>query len=668
MAIKHTSGADQTLTLSEGQQQQLSFTAADIKGMRLGEHGSLIIGLKDGHTVTITNFHALAGDAAKLALADGTALDAKALEQILAKEASALNITEPAANATVVYELIPGQKYHLAFDPAHTGGTVTEKDGSLVITFGDHGQIILKNFDAAMNSSDSPLINHGNSSFVTLADFLKSEHVADAGHHNTTGQTQDMADAAQQLAGIEPAAGGNGGGGGGGAGGHDFNSQIDPAGLNSPPPVGPIGPTELHFGLPQYPQPLGAPHEDATPPGPHITINNGPPDALDAPDAIVKEDGSITIPITASIGSGAPADDVLTVTVTGIPDASVGTFSSPIGTYDAAHGTWTVTLPAGHDLNTTFTFTPFPNSDVDFSGMHATASQFDPATGTTQTAGENFHVTTDAVADVPTITAANNAGNENTSLAINLVGAVTDTDGSRSVTGYQISGVPALFSFNHGTNLGGGVWSFTPGEIAGLELSSNPYYTGTLNLTATVLNAETNLSGNEVDFSDNTNHASTTFSVTWNPIAFPPSVEVNNGVHDAVVKEDGTITVPVTATLDSHDSPNAVLTVTVTGIDNDAGTFSAPIGTYTVDPATHIGTWTYTAAPGTDVSTSFTFTPVHNGDYDFGSLNATATAYEPASATSASSTADAYVTTDAVADVPDLAASTPAAKPATRSR
>jgi hypothetical protein len=94
MAIQHTSGADQTLTLSEGQQNQLSFSAADIRDMHLGEHGSLIIGLKDGHTVTIANFHALAGDAAKLALADGTALDARAIEEILAKD-TAVTIAPP---------------------------------------------------------------------------------------------------------------------------------------------------------------------------------------------------------------------------------------------------------------------------------------------------------------------------------------------------------------------------------------------------------------------------------------------------------------------------------------------------------------------------------------------------------------------------------------------
>src|SRR6185295_19985193 len=94
-------------------------------------------------------------------------------------------------------------------------------------------------------------------------------------------------------------------------------------------------------------------------------------------------------------------------------------------------------------------------------------------------------------------------------------------------------------------------------------------------LEVTVHNAETSLSGTEFDPSDNTNQASTQFSVTWNPVAFPPTVEVNQGVHDALVKEDGSITIPVTATLDPHDSPDAVLTVVVTGFNAGAGTFTA---------------------------------------------------------------------------------------------
>jgi len=172
-----------------------------------------------------------------------------------------------------------------------------------------------------------------------------------------------------------------------------------------------------------------------------------------------------------------------------------------------------------------------------------------------------------------------------------------------------VSGVPAGFSFNHGASLGGGVWSFSTDDLTGLTMSSPVNFTGTVNLNATVNNAETNLSGQEADYSDNTNHNSAAFCATWQPVVFPPSISVNGGVHDAVVKEDGSIVVPVTASLNALASPNEVLSVTVTGIDADAGTFSAPIGTYTVDGATHIGTWAVTLPAGQNLNTAFTFTP-----------------------------------------------------------
>ncbi|HTK83560.1 MAG TPA: hypothetical protein VL625_00610, partial [Patescibacteria group bacterium] len=425
-------GDNQVLSLNEGH-PSLSVAPAEIRDMKIADNGSLIISLKDGHSITITNFHALATADAKIALADGSVIDTHQLEEILAKDMHNVTIHQPAAGEVVTYELLPGQTYEMAFNLGH-GAHVTESNGALIITFGDHGEIILKNFDAAMNGLTPPVLTYDGNKFLSAAEFENSLHTDEQANnheirHNNA--NTDLADAAaQKLAGIEPAAGGQGGGA---AGGHDFNSSVDPADLNSPPPVGPIGPTALNYGLPIYPTPLGLPAE-GVPPGPHITINGGPPDAINAPDAVVKEDSSITIPIIATIGTGAPGNDVLTVTVTGIPGPSVGTFSAPIGTYDAAHGTWTITLPAGHDLSTTFTFTPFPNSDVDFSTMHATASQFDPGTGTTQTAETNFHVTVDAVADVPTIHADNVSGNENTAIAVNISGAVTDLDGSESVT------------------------------------------------------------------------------------------------------------------------------------------------------------------------------------------------------------------------------------------
>src|SRR6185436_11144183 len=109
----------------------------------------------------------------------------------------------------------------------------------------------------------------------------------------------------------------------------------------------------------------------------------------------------------------------------------------------------------------------------------------------------------------------------------------------------------------------------------------------------------TNLSGAEIDFSDNHNQASSEFSVSWLPVADTPLVTANNGADAATVKEDGTVDVPLVASLNPVDSPDAYLTVTVTGFDPSWGTVTVPEGTFSSDGTT----WTITLPPDTDLST-----------------------------------------------------------------
>jgi hypothetical protein len=54
----------------------------------------------------------------------------------------------------------------------------------------------------------------------------------------------------------------------------------------------------------------------------------------------------------------------------------------------------------------------------------------------------------------------------------------------------NISGVPAGATFNAGTNLGGGVWSFTEAQLAGLQIYPPSGFTGTLNLSVTATSTE----------------------------------------------------------------------------------------------------------------------------------------------------------------------------------
>jgi Ca2+-binding RTX toxin-like protein len=63
-----------------------------------------------------------------------------------------------------------------------------------------------------------------------------------------------------------------------------------------------------------------------------------------------------------------------------------------------------------------------------------------------------------------------------------LAAGLVDGDGSESLA-VTVSGVPAGAAFSAGTNLGGGVWSFTSAQLAGLTLLPATGFSGTLALT-----------------------------------------------------------------------------------------------------------------------------------------------------------------------------------------
>ncbi|MGH1455990.1 MAG: type I secretion C-terminal target domain-containing protein [Alphaproteobacteria bacterium] len=387
---------------------------------------------------------------------------------------------------------------------------------------------------------------------------------------------------------------------------------------------------------------------------PSVKVNNG------VDDAQVKEDGSVDVPIVAALDPAGSGNEILTVTVTGI-DPSWG-FSAPVGDYDADAGTWTITLPAGEDLSTMFTFTPPADSDFDMTGLQATASAYEPSTDTTANATpDDFQIITDAVADKPEIDADGDVGNEGATLDIDVSaltgeevnnGAGLD-DGSESITGYEISGVPSGFTLSAGveTFAGSGVYVLTPAEIVGLQITpTDPTYNGSLDLTVTVFTTENPVSDGEFDLTDNNNQASDVITLTWKPVINPPCIEVNNGVDDAIVKEDGSIDVPITAQLGANPAAGEFLTVTVTGIDPAWGGFTATEGVYT--PAT--GTWTVTLPAGAALDAMFTFTPNPDEDIDLSGMVATVVVTDPATSQTANDSDMFNVITDAVADVPNL--------------
>ncbi len=121
-------------------------------------------------------------------------------------------------------------------------------------------------------------------------------------------------------------------------------------------------------------------------------------------------------------------------------------------------------------------------------------------------------------------------------------------------------------------------------------------------------------------------------------------VEVNNGVDDICVKEDGEVDVPVTANYTGGDG-DEVMTLTLTGVD--------PAWDVTATGWTNLGGGTYqlTLPAGQhDYTGSFTFAPPANSDVDLTGLNVRASVYDPDTAQTETSDDGFKITTDAVVD------------------
>ena len=246
----------------------LPFGKGDIVGMHVTSGGVLVFALEDGRSVGVDGFEEMASRGETLILGDGTTYQARELFTNLASDMPSVVIEKPAPGEIVAYEITPGQKYMMTFDP-RGAKTDFRGNGAFLITFDDEGQIILAGFQDAMDAAVPAQIGYEPGAFLSLQDFSgilgiaqgvvpatfaerSAEETVDEAQ--TTIRSQQMEDAklaaiAQQLAAVEPAAGGTAGAAGG-RGGFGFESSVEAAPLDSPAAVGPIAPTALQYGIP----------------------------------------------------------------------------------------------------------------------------------------------------------------------------------------------------------------------------------------------------------------------------------------------------------------------------------------------------------------------------------------------------------------------------------
>jgi large repetitive protein len=335
---------------------------------------------------------------------------------------------------------------------------------------------------------------------------------------------------------------------------------------------------------------------------------------VSAPDLTVTaasgdEDGAIALDISSALVDG----DSLSVVISGVPTGA--TLSA--GT-DNGDGTWTLTSAQLTGL----TITPSSNDDSDFT-LSVTATASDDAS--TADSVQTLNVTVSGVVDTPSLSVAAASGGEDTAISLSISSALTDTDGSESLT-VVISGVPTGATLSAGTDNGDGTWSLIQSQLSDLSITPPSDDDGDFTLTVTATASE----------GGSTSQSVGTIDVSVAAVADAPSLSVAA----ASGNEDTAISLSLSSALTDTDGSES-LGIVISGVPTGA-TLSA--GTDNGD-----GTWTLTSAQLSGLS----ITPPSDDDSDF-TLTVTATATDGASTTQSVGTV--AVTVGAVADAPSLSA------------
>ncbi|WP_260473400.1 MULTISPECIES: cadherin domain-containing protein [Stenotrophomonas] len=211
----------------------------------------------------------------------------------------------------------------------------------------------------------------------------------------------------------------------------------------------------------------------------HYWDGNGLPSISIVPDQSINEDGQVALQFTVG-------DDL--TPASGVTVRAVAVDATDLTTVVAWMNTPSIT--AGANGERTVTLVPKGNA----SGRVAIKLIATDAGGLVTE--RVFFMNVAPVVDAPVITRAVQVGKtlDGGTLTLDVQAALTDTDGSETLE-IRISNLPTGLTLNKGTNLGNGVWSLTPAQLAGLALVGPATWsadlTGTAALTVTAIAKET---------------------------------------------------------------------------------------------------------------------------------------------------------------------------------
>jgi hypothetical protein len=234
-----------------------------------------------------------------------------------------------------------------------------------------------------------------------------------------------------------------------------------------------------------------------------------------------------------------------------------------------------------------------------------------------------YEVRIAAVADMPELAVSDAYGLEDTPIALDIEAALTDLDGSETLS-LTVSNVPEGATLSAGTDNGNGTWTLGPDQLDGLTFTPPHNFSGDIEL---------NVAATSTDDTD-TATARQTIVVEVEPVADMPELSVTAPSGD----EDAAIALGFDAALTDLDG-SETLSLTISNVPEGA-TLSA--GTDNGD-----GTWTL----GPNQIDGLTITPPQNfsGDFEL-TVAATSTDGDDTATIVRAFTVDV----DAVADAPEL--------------
>lgn len=307
-----------------------------------------------------------------------------------------------------------------------------------------------------------------------------------------------------------------------------------------------------------------------------------------------SEDTWITIVGSATAPPDASEAWEATLTISGVPSGATLSHGNNLG-----GGVWEVAT--ADYLADAISIRPPTHSDADF---NITVAGYVADSQGGMSARESFStsiaVGVAAVADAPTLAAANATGNEDSWIPLTgLSAALVDTDGSETLS-VRITGVPTGASLSAGSANIDGSWTVAAASLANLALLPPTHFSGAIPLAIAATATETDGGA--------TATTSATFNVFVNPAADAGSISTQaSGNEDSWITLHANFTTP-----DSDGSESWSATTTISGLPTGAtlnqGTETSP-GTWVVSTsALQAGGVAFKGALNSDADVTATYT------------------------------------------------------------